>query len=269
MIYFTLEIKMVNNVNTGDQNSQQVVQNPINQSTITQGKSRVNFWIISTIVLLLTLVLTGYYVYRLGANTTSLKVTKPEPSFSVSTNKLEETLPSSTPTNKIESPTGWKRAENLSLVSFDYPIGWHVSSSWSTDYKGPVTIVLDPEPLNGAPRGGPTTAIMIKDYSGIDNPEEQLNKNLEESKKNIVDIKETKFIVGSTTFYKLEGRFNLYNEMVPILLYHALLKGQNTNNINTHVIWADLTHYRDNDDHKKYVEILDRLIRSMRHKDEK
>lgn len=261
---------MENQMNVSDQNTQQIGQNPVSQPVQTLMKSKINYWMISTLILLVILLISGVYAYTSRTKTVNLSgIVKSNPTVIVPTNVPEATVSVPEPTSKIEVSAGWKRAENLSLVTFDYPIGWHVSSSWPTDYKGPVTIVLDPEPLNGAPRGGPTTAIMIKDYSGIDNPEEQLNKNLEESKKNITDAKETKFILGSTTFYKLEGKFNLYNEMVPILQYHALLKGPNTNNINTHVIQADLTHYRDNEDHKKYVEILDRLVRSMKHKDQK
>jgi len=257
---------MKNQVNMGNQNAQQIGQNPVNQAV----ETKVNYWAISTLILFFILVFGGFYTFTLSnKSTNSAGIANLRPTDIVPTNTPEPIVSSPTSTNKIDLSAGWKRAENLSLVTFEYPFGWHVSSSWPTDYKGPVTIVLDPEPLNGAPRGGPTTTIMIKDYSGLDNPEAQLAKNIEEAKKNIIDVQETKFDIGATTFYKLEGKFNLYNEMVPILQYHALLKGPNTNNINTHVVQAELTHYRDNEDHKKYAEILDHLVRSIKHKDQK
>lgn len=179
------------------------------------------------------------------------------------------TTPISGTTPAESMVTTWRKATNLSAITFEYPNGWHVSSGWFNKEGDPVPILLDPEPLYGAPRGGPISIIMISDYSGLNSPTDTLNKNLSDAKKNITDLKESTFTANGTTFYKLEGKVNLYNEMVPILEYHALLKGPSTNNINTHIIRAQFTYFQDNEEHQEYAKILDKIVRSLRHRDQK
>lgn len=54
---------MENQINIGDQNSQQVSQNSVNQSVPMQNKPKVNYWMISTLVFVfLFLVMTGMFL---------------------------------------------------------------------------------------------------------------------------------------------------------------------------------------------------------------
>lgn len=50
MIHFHLEIKMENQINAGNQNTQQIGQNPISQSVQLLGKSKVNYWMILSLL---------------------------------------------------------------------------------------------------------------------------------------------------------------------------------------------------------------------------
>lgn len=56
---------MENQVNAGDQNAQQVGQNPINQPSSISGKPIINYWMISTIILILISILLSLYAYKL------------------------------------------------------------------------------------------------------------------------------------------------------------------------------------------------------------
>lgn len=177
--------------------------------------------------------------------------------------------PEITPIPEIESTVAWRKYGENSVISFDYPNGWHIYSGWFEKQGDPMEILLDPEPLSGTPRGGPISTISIGDYSGNENPDAVLERNLSLAKDNIIDVKETSFIIRGAKVYKFEGKINLYNEMVPVLEYHTLLRGDNTDNINTHVIKASLTYFRDDEKRQKYSKILDRLVRSLKHKNQK
>lgn len=50
MIYFHLEVKMENQINAGNQNTQQIGGNPVSQLIQTPEKPRVNYWMISSLV---------------------------------------------------------------------------------------------------------------------------------------------------------------------------------------------------------------------------
>lgn len=58
-------------MNVGNQNTQQIGQNPVCQPMITPEKSKVNYWMISTLVLLLGLVFSGIYILSLKNRATS------------------------------------------------------------------------------------------------------------------------------------------------------------------------------------------------------
>jgi len=79
---------MENQINTGDKNTQQIGQNPINQSIPITKKSKVNYWMILSVVLAVGLVLVS------GLHTLSLKNTS-------NSNNQQITQPNSiTPTGK-------------------------------------------------------------------------------------------------------------------------------------------------------------------------
>lgn len=67
---------MENQINVGDQNTQQVGQNPADQPVEIQEKPKVNYWTISTIVLLVILLgWSGFYVLNAGEQLKSQQAT--------------------------------------------------------------------------------------------------------------------------------------------------------------------------------------------------
>lgn len=177
------------------------------------------------------------------------------------------TTPISKTTPTESTATSWRKATNLSSITFEYPNGWHVRSNWVNE-DGVIEILLDPEPLDGLRMEGPFSVIAIREYFALNNPTDTLNKNLSEAKKYITDLKESTFTVNGTTFYKLEGKADFHSEMVPILEYHALLKGRSNDNMNTYLIRAQLTYFENNEKHQEYAKILDKIVRSLRPQDQ-
>ncbi len=78
MIYSSLEIHMENQINIGDQNTQQIGQNPANQPVQISVEPKVNYWMISTLIFsVLFFGILGLYVFSFyktiqsGTNITS------------------------------------------------------------------------------------------------------------------------------------------------------------------------------------------------------
>lgn len=151
---------------SNNQNSSELpVQDKINQQLQTASKGNVNYLFPGLVVLISSIAfgLGGYYfgkqnysnVVRLSENTSVVS----------ETTQTTTSFPSLSPTPNIS----WKRTGLMGIYSFEYPVGWHVASNWNT----PMTILIDPEPINGAPRGGPSATITISDWNGLPNPEEK------------------------------------------------------------------------------------------------
>jgi len=65
MIYFFLEIHMENQINAGDQNTQQIEQNPVSQTASVLDKPKVNYWMTSSLIFgFLLLVITLMFLFR-------------------------------------------------------------------------------------------------------------------------------------------------------------------------------------------------------------
>jgi len=175
--------------------------------------------------------------------------------------------PETTPISEVESTIVWRNYQNFD-ISFDYPNGWHVFINWIEKQGDPTEILLGPEPLNNIPREGPISTILIEDfnYFGSENPNTVLEKNLSYSRENITDLKETFFMVRGIKVYKLEGKVEFFGEVEPALEYHTILQGNNTNNANTHVIKASL--FSSNETYQNYSEILDKIVRSLKLKNQ-
>lgn len=114
---------MENQVNIGDQNTQQIGQNPISQPMIPQEKSKLNYWMISTIVLIMILFLGGVYTLSLRSKSVENKQHLP----SVTNNPL----PTATTTPPLSDTTkNWKTYTNPNpKYTIKYPSGWQVDSS--------------------------------------------------------------------------------------------------------------------------------------------
>jgi hypothetical protein len=96
---------MENQINVGDQNTQQIGQNPVSQTVQTSQKPRVNFWIISTVVVLFFLLLTALYSLYLKD-----KLTKNEEQL-VSTNNA--------PPPSVIAPTTFTPYIDVALSNLD------------------------------------------------------------------------------------------------------------------------------------------------------
>lgn len=107
---------MENQINIGDQNAQQVGQNPVNQTASIPEKPKINYWMISTGVLLLLVVgFTGGYVFKSKSEKQSLYTSQPTPS--------SYTQPTTKPT-VAEQPNGtsnWK-AYSLKTVDLEFKL---------------------------------------------------------------------------------------------------------------------------------------------------
>lgn len=119
MIYFYLKVKMENQINIDDQNSQQVGQNPVNQPVITPEKPKTNYLMIGGIVLV-CFVLFGFGGYYLGKQSLSLQQIQPTPTIapppSVTSN------PTVTPTNILNPTQGWETYRS-SAYTLKHPDG--------------------------------------------------------------------------------------------------------------------------------------------------
>lgn len=102
MVYFFIEY-MENQMNVGNQNAQQIGQNPVNQPTIKPEKPKTNYLMIGVIVLA-CFVTFGFGGFYLGGQSSKLQLTtnekqnqiSPSPSLSVSNPEVNE--------NKITQP---------------------------------------------------------------------------------------------------------------------------------------------------------------------
>lgn len=135
MIYFHLEVNMGNQVNIGDQNTQQVGQNPMNQNVQIPEKPKVNYWMISTMVLLI-LFLGGVGVLILNLKSQRTADTAQAPNLTESVTST----PTSIPVDYVSSPqllpspmdsANWKSFLFLCTAcngypnyTIQYPIDW-------------------------------------------------------------------------------------------------------------------------------------------------
>jgi hypothetical protein len=69
--------------------------------------------------------------------------------------------------------TKWKTSQFGSLL-YEYPENWHVAELWGNE--GEVVIAIDPNPITTAPRGGPLATFEIRVISGLQNPNERLER---------------------------------------------------------------------------------------------
>lgn len=118
MLYFFIEVNMENQINVGDQNTQQVGQNSDNQSVMSTEKPRANYLLIVGIVLA-CFVLFGFGGYYLGKK--SLK-TSDEP-------KQTQPIPSPNITGGNEAPNLKTYKNSQNGIEFDYPQNYAISAN--------------------------------------------------------------------------------------------------------------------------------------------
>lgn len=175
-----------------------VEQPPIQESVKPTPPSRVPLIILS-VVTILSLSLSGYLYYQ---NTKSTTPPTPTPTSS----------PVRTPTPSPDSSKiQWRQTSFMGGYSFEYPNGWHVASQWpeSTNEDGSlrVYIWIDPEPISGAPRGGPFSTIDIAEIGSTTNSESIFAQELERLRNNLENVTE-EIISGNTgDIYHFTGIF--------------------------------------------------------------
>jgi hypothetical protein len=99
----------------------------------------------------------------------------------------------------------WATAKYANLFSYEYPAGWHVAELWQENYaENGIIIAIDPKPISTAPRGGPLATFEITLLSGNQNPDEILQKRMENfNSDNYYEInKETIQADIGTVFYR-------------------------------------------------------------------
>ena len=123
--------------------------------------------------------------------------------------------------------TQWNSTNLMGAYTFDYPTGWHVSNRWPQDVRQPALVLINPTPINTAPRGGPIAEITITDTSYSDDPIayfEQKRNELKEYYKGTETVLEGKS--GPVYYYK--GMNEIYGEKYETEAYLLLLKFDNT-----------------------------------------
>ncbi len=152
------------------------------------------------------------------------------------------------PATEEKKETPWPRTNFMGNYSFEYPAGWHVSNQWwprvspeSAESQGQtISILINSEPINTAPRGGPISQIMISDKSGLQNPNEVFNQDRESFKKSLQDLEEETIQADFGTIYRYKGKIDVYYQMVETERYYFTIQGKIQDNINKHIIMASL-----------------------------
>jgi len=112
---------MEKQVNIGDQNAQQIGQNPINQLVPTSEKPKINYLVIGTVISF-CFVIFGFGGYYLGTQKSNSSQNNQPPVFSPTSSVTTETPPITNPTNEpvvtqkpvvttkpISIPSNWKK----------------------------------------------------------------------------------------------------------------------------------------------------------------
>lgn len=111
---------MENQVNVGDQNTQQIGQNPVNQPVITSEKPKTNYLLIGGVVLVSFVVFGfgGYYLGKQSNNTSTTLRNNNVPVVEETNTPTQSNYPTTTPVVSITS------IYSYDTFSFTYPKAW-------------------------------------------------------------------------------------------------------------------------------------------------
>lgn len=125
MIYLDLEVEMENQINVGGQNSQQIGQNPVNQTTQISEKPMINY-LVTGLVVFVCFILFGFGGYYLGRRSGQARNTTAINNAVLPTPNL---INSPTPQTKLEDTmVNWKTYTNTNYgFSFKYPSEWNIN----------------------------------------------------------------------------------------------------------------------------------------------
>jgi len=119
---------MENQNNMSSQNIQQIGQNPVNQQQSILEKPKVNYWMISTILLAVILVLGGFYTYKFVSDQSS-RIQQLSNTPIPTTSQIIQPSPAENSTSP--APTNNNQQSKIydgKFISFRYPTSWYV---WS------------------------------------------------------------------------------------------------------------------------------------------
>lgn len=209
-------------------------------------------------IIILIVISIYFYLSNKNINTKNLSIQ--------STNSSSEEINKVSPTTKTEIE--WVRT-NIDIFagaySFEYPQGWHIASIDSTflNLNPPIsnTIIINSNPINIVPKGGPLGDIVITDKSGLNNPEIIFQQDIEEFKKGKTDIKENiiQSGIGKIYHYTVKG----YSEMggdYSLETYYVFIDSKVSppnDNINKHILNISSIS-------PKYSDILNKIVLSIR-----
>lgn len=152
----------------------------------------------------------------------------------------------------------WETTNLMGAYSFKYPSKWHVANIWPQDYSRPVTVAINPNPVDTTPRGGPLAEITILDKAGMKDPEAYLQERIDaiESyyspyEKEVIDTD-----VGEIVHYK--GTTNIYEEEYISEVYFVKLQGRINDSVNMHILEISRNPFSD-----KYSEVLEQIVLSL------
>lgn len=162
-----------------------------------------------------------------------------------------------------QQPTGWKTARFGGLFSYDYPAGWHVAELWQENYaENGITIAIDPDPINTAPRGGPLSTFAISVLNGNKNPDEILAKKIDSfSPANYTDITQETISADIGKIYHYSGK--IAGEMLkgqPVENYYFTFNQNPADPLNQQVIVASMQLKED----PQLSEMLRHIVLSFR-----
>lgn len=120
---------MEKQINVGNQNGQQIGQNPVSQSPQITEKSKVNYWMISTVISSIVIVFGSLYIFnlknQLNANNSTINK---QPNSQQGSSVLPTNIPNPTRSTSLEFTSSWETYKNTQYqFSFKYPNGWTVS----------------------------------------------------------------------------------------------------------------------------------------------
>jgi hypothetical protein len=188
---------MENQVNIGDKNAQQIGQNPINQSVQIPKKSKVNYWVVSTIFLTVVVLLGGLYTSKLVGEVSLKERQTPDtitPTQTIQPSPTEKPLPASPAVNDQQLKT-----YDGKFISFRYPSNlyiWSYGRGVSLDY-------FQINSISQADEQNPDKVIIAFD---IQIPGYTEGQTLEEQKKRIESFQnqypDTKYVIAEQ---KIDG----------------------------------------------------------------
>lgn len=123
---------MENQMNTIDQNAQQIGQNPINQPVITPKKHGINYWMISTIILLVIAVFGGFYVASLRNQlriVNSSQNNQPASQIPTILSPTNTPIPTSQSVVTEQQKVEWTRKQFATAWDLEYPKNWEVDEA--------------------------------------------------------------------------------------------------------------------------------------------